>query len=215
MMANARESVAITLEDNEIFEAARNQIAILKKTFDCWVTIGRAVVRARKIAKEIGGAKTFMRLIEQQGLGAVVNKATASRLEIIMQSLPEVTKWHESLTQGQQIAWAAPTTIMKHCPVFRTKPKPNDDDADKPFKPVDLNRAVESVVHHLAENNDADLRQSVIERIAGPQRQDGDLFKPSDTAEDIATVLVGMFSKNKAETIARAILRLLKERAAA
>lgn len=213
MMANARESVTITLEDNEIFEAARNAVGLLKKTFEIWIVIGKAVMRARKIAKELGGAKTFMRVIEQQGLGPVVNKATASRLESIMEKLPEVMKWHESLTPRQQIDWAAPTTVYKHCPLFKMPKDKKDDEPE--FKPVDLMRAVESVVHHLADIDDADMRESIIERIAGPQRQEGDLFKPTDTAEDIATVLVGMFTARKAETIARAMLRLIKERSVA
>jgi hypothetical protein len=47
------------------------------------------------------------------------------------------------------------------------------------------------------------------------QREDGDRFKPTDTADDIATVLVGMFSARKAEAIARAVLTMLKARKAA
>ena len=35
------------------------------------------------------------------------------------------------------------------------------------------------------------------------QREDGDRFKPTDTAEAIATMLVGMFSVTKAEDIFR------------
>ena len=37
-------------------------------------------------------------------------------------------------------------------------------------------------------------------------------FKPTDTADDIADVLVGMFSPSKAESIARSVLAKLKAR---
>ena len=42
-------------------------------------------------------------------------------------------------------------------------------------------------------------------------RENGDRLKPSDKAEHIAAVLVGMFSPDKAEQIAKLTLELLKE----
>jgi hypothetical protein len=166
--SNAPESEAVSLDDATVFEAARSAVVVLKKTFETWVVIGKAVVRARDIADRRGGGKTFMRLIEQQGLGRVVNKATASTLLRIMDRLGEVTTWHQTLTDRQQIDWAAPTTILKRCPVF-AKPKP--DDAAPKFRPVALDIAVDSVLHHLAGIDDADHKRTVIERIAGPQRE--------------------------------------------
>jgi hypothetical protein len=44
------------------------------------------------------------------------------------------------------------------------------------------------------------------------QREDGDRFKPTDTADDIAETLVGMFSPSKAKDIAERMLAKLKER---
>ena len=82
-------------------------------------------------------------MIQQQGLGPIVNKSTASTLERIMDKLPEVTKWHEGLTARQQIDWAAPTTILKRCPVFAKAPTP-DSGEEPAFKPVDMERAIES-----------------------------------------------------------------------
>jgi hypothetical protein len=45
-------------------------------------------------------------------------------------------------------------------------------------------------------------------------REDGDRFKPTDTADDIATTLVGMFSVSKASDIAKRMLDKLKTRKA-
>jgi hypothetical protein len=71
--SNAPESEALTFQDTVIFENARGAANSLKKTFETWVVIGKAVVRARDIANERGGGKTFMRLLDQQALGWINN----------------------------------------------------------------------------------------------------------------------------------------------
>jgi hypothetical protein len=47
------------------------------------------------------------------------------------------------------------------------------------------------------------------------RRDDGDRFKPTDTAKDVARVLVGMFSPHKARAIASEIQAALKEQQSA
>lgn len=188
---------ATTLDDITVFENARSAVALLKKTFETWVVIGKAVVRARDIATERGGGKTFMKLIEQEGLGSIVNKTTASNLLRIMEQLGEVTKWHETLQPRQQIDWAAPTTILKRCPVFN-KPDPEAEDQEKP--PTKAQQTSEALAAALEE----------IEQLK--QREEGDRFKPTDTAQDIAMVLVGMFTARKAKDIFERGLELLKKR---
>jgi hypothetical protein len=121
---NAPESEALSLDDAAVFEAARSAATLLKKTFETWVTIGRAVVRARQIADQRGGGKTFMRLIHQQGLGPVVPKATASRLERIMAQLPGVEEWRLTLTVKQQIEWASPSSVCSRCPALKKQTDP-------------------------------------------------------------------------------------------
>jgi len=208
------ERIAITaLSDLSIFDNARAAGQALKKSIDSWFVIGRAVVRAREIADaytgKSGSGRIFRSIIEEQNLGDIVSKATASHLLQIMKRHDEVAKWHDALPGNLKWQYAAPTTVLKHCPVFKKQPKPKPE---KDFKPANLDHAIDSVHHHL-KSMDADGRAAVIERIAGPQREDGDLFKATDTAKDIATVLVGMFSPRKAEQIARDILKMIKERA--
>jgi hypothetical protein len=191
------DSQATTLDDITVFENARSAVALLKKTFETWVVIGKAVVRARDIATERGGGKTFMKLIEQEGLASIVNKTTASNLLRIMEQLGEVTKWHETLQPRQQVDWAAPTTILKRCPVFN-KPDP---EAEKE-KPLSMAKQTEMAL------------ANALERVAELEsREEGDRFKPTDTAQDIAVVLVGMFSQRKAKDIAERMLELLTKRA--
>jgi hypothetical protein len=193
--SNAPESEALTLQDTVIFENARGAANLLKKTFETWVVIGKAVVRARDIANERGGGKTFMRLLDQQALGWI-NKTTASNLLRIMEQLPGVTKWHEELTDKEQIDWAAPTTILKRCPVFQTaKPDP----ADKPPTKAEQDRM--ALAATIEENHQ--LKQQL-------EASDGDRFKPTDRIEDIANALFGTFEgfKNKGKKIAQHWLNL-------
>jgi hypothetical protein len=112
--SNAPESEALTLEAVQVFEDARQAVARLKKSFDEWIKIGKAVVLAREIADRRGGAKTFMRIIEQQGLGSIVPKQTATHLLRVMERIDKVLAWHGTLTERQQIDWASPETILRH-----------------------------------------------------------------------------------------------------
>lgn len=208
------ENEALTVADVAIFEHARQAVESLRRTFDTWITIGHAVILARQIADRRGGSKTFMRILEREGIRPALGKsakAMASNLQRIIERLPEVVAWRKTLTPNKQIEWAAPSTVITHCPIF-AKEKANNG-KPKRVRLIPVDDCVESLRTHLANTHDADHRRSIIERIVGKQREDGDLFKPNDTANDIATVIVGMFTKTKAENIARAILKLLKDRA--
>jgi hypothetical protein len=190
------------MDDVTVFEAARSAIGLLKKTFETWVTIGRAVVRAREIADRRGGGKTFMRLIEQQSLAPLVDKATASRLERIMKQLPAVIAWHETLTTKQKIEWAAPTTIMKRCPVFN-KPKPALDEPKPPTKGEQDRMALAAALEEIEQLK---------------KRADGDTFKPSEPINDIARALYGTFEgfpHEKGEKVAKMWLKLINDAKAA
>jgi hypothetical protein len=193
---NAPESGAFTLEEHTIFDNARQAITLMKRTFETWVVIGRAVDTARKRAVRLGGRQTFRRIIEQQGLGDIVDKATASRLLRIMDNLPDVEKWRQGLTARQQINWAAPTAVFAHCSLFK---KPSVPDDQKPLSPLAQHKQSIAVLEEKNHKLEQQLRQ----------REDGDLWKPSDSARDIARVMVGALSQNKATEVARQILELL------
>jgi hypothetical protein len=128
---NAPESKTLDREELALCEAARQSALQLKLTFDNWMTIGRAVAALRKHADRLiekGWAvrTTFPRLIEQQGLGQLLDKAKTSRLLTIMDRLAEVQAWHATLSLKEQIAWASPDRIMRKCPLFNqpAEPKP-------------------------------------------------------------------------------------------
>jgi hypothetical protein len=194
-ISNAPESEALSSQEVTTFENARQAAITLKKTFETWLVIGRSVVEARKIAERRGGRKTFMRIIEQQELGRIVDKATASRLERIMrpENLPSVLAWHKTLTERQQIDWAGPTTILRHCPVF-TKAKIGD----RPASPFQKLRDVNI---QLAEENYR-LRQ----------REDGDTFNAkASSPREIAAALFGQLQpyRGKARKVASELMALI------
>lgn len=126
------------------------------------MVIGKAVAAARARADRIGGGKTFRRILEQQRLARVVPPATATRLLAIIENLPAVVAWQATLTEHQQIAWASPSAVFKHCPIF-AKAKSGARPV-RTLPRIGLEVALDAVLDHLHEM-DADNRLSVIERV--------------------------------------------------
>jgi hypothetical protein len=204
---NARELEWLTPEDRTQGELALNALHALRKTFDHWMIIAKFVYRMRQLADEKGGRKTFVRLLEQNGCGPgeieeIGGKATLTRLVQIAEHEMEVREWYHELRRDEQLRWAAPTTIFKHCSVFHkgedgvtgtpTAVKRKRLDTAKSLK-VELDRANERI-KELEEESD------------------GSLFDLChDSADDIATTIVGSISAHKAGTLARRILKLLKD----
>jgi hypothetical protein len=105
-------------EAREKFDAALAAITRIKATFGDWTIIGQAIVAARKHADRVGGRKAFHCILAEQRISPPLDTSEISRLEKVMARLPEVLKWREALAENQQIAWAAPRSIINHCPVF-------------------------------------------------------------------------------------------------
>jgi hypothetical protein len=160
-----------------------------------WIIIAKGLRTLRTKADRIGGRQTFRRLREQAGLGEkAIPPATVTRLDTILDNLPAVMSWHQRLDEQQQFRWASPSAVFKHCPVFK-KDGSRDGDRLSPMAQLkQANMVLQEENHKLK------------------QREDGDRFKPTDSARDIAVTMVGMFSPTKAETIFRQGLELLKAR---
>src|SRR5262249_30650807 len=78
----------------------------------------------------------------------------------------EVTVWHSTLPGHRQIAWASPSAVFKHCPVFakdRAARRPNM----KPRRPSrdNIEAAIDTIVDGCAEMA-MDERMAVVTRIA-------------------------------------------------
>jgi hypothetical protein len=186
---NDPESAWLTADDSALFESARQALHELKRTFDNWVVIGRAIVRARAIANLHGGKFTFQRLLMQQGLTELVgDKGSMSRLEKIMAHLPHVEAWRFTLTERQKIDWAAPNTVFKHCPLFK-KPggKPDDGSASTISPMARLKQQNEESAHKVAH---------LEERLAAADA--GSLFDlKRDSVDHITDVVINTISWRK------------------
>jgi hypothetical protein len=184
---NAPESEALSLEEATAFENACQAAATLKRTLENWLVIGKSVMIARKIADRRPGRKTFMRVIEQQGLAKIVDKSTASRLERIMAA-------GES-AQGDNVASDADGKATDRLGFA-------DHDLQalpgvRQAKARQLRQAI------TLGSPQAGQRRSARGELSIATARGCDRFKVDDTADDIATVLVGMFTPHKAADIAR------------
>jgi hypothetical protein len=189
---------SLSLEEHTYVDAAREALATMKRTFEFWILVARGLQALKDKADRIGGRFTFDRLREREGLGGkrrdgtdVLNKTRVSRLLAILDELPAVESWRATLTDKQRFEWASPEAIFRHCAVF-LKDRPT---SDKPSPYAQMKQA-----NIALQEENTELKN----------HEDGDRFKPTDTAKDIATVLVGMFSQRKATEIARHMLELTK-----
>jgi hypothetical protein len=193
---NAPELGALSFEEHASVEAARGAYMMLKKTFESWITILKGLETLHHKAERLGGRKTFQRLREQAGLGEkAIPKATVTRGFQIMEQLPKVIEWRQTLTERQQYEWASPSAVFKHCPLFK-KDGARKSEMSAMAKMKQANIMLQEENHRLK------------------QRDDGDRFKPADTAKDIAVVIVGTFTASKSEQIARNVLQMLKGKTA-
>jgi hypothetical protein len=188
-------------------DKAREALAAMKQTFENWSVIARALKSLRDKADRIGGRFTFDRLREREGLGGkrrdgtdILNKTRVSRLLAILEHLSEVEAWRAKLTDKQRFDWASPEAVFRHCPVF-AKPKSDDDTAEKPLTPAQQDRQALAAALEEIER---------LKKLKADER-----FTPTDTADNVANTIVGMFTPGKAKAIAEGILAKLKTRRAA
>jgi hypothetical protein len=180
-MSNDPESQNLSMDEVRIFEAARLAGSSLTKTFDLWMALALGIKTARDRADRIQSRTAFQRIIEQQGLAGFLGntwnsqKSTANKLLAILERKAEVEHWRAGLTSYQRTQWAAPTTIFKHCPLFRSEAdlaaredKNELDKIDRPAKgngPKWTEGQVESLTKQVTdlESENAQLKSRIAE----------------------------------------------------
>ena len=193
------QSASFSTSEDQALEAAREALATEKRSFERWLVIGRGVKILRQRADLLNlGRKTFARLMEEQGFkmdgpkpGRQFDKSTVTRLLQVMEREREVIEWHrKKLTPTEQIAWASPNAIIRHCPIFA---KPKDPDTSlSPFEKLkQVNLDLQERLHRAEEEI---------------KRGGGDLWTKDDRPEDIAAIMLSKLSPTKAERVARAML---------
>jgi hypothetical protein len=122
-----------TAAELEIFSQARAAGDGLRRSFDAWITIGRATEIARKHADAAGGTqiirgRKFRAILDQQGLGWFKRNDAAQILKLLAK-LSEVVTWRAGLTDHQRLRWASPLSVINRAvesngkPIFRPNGK--------------------------------------------------------------------------------------------
>jgi hypothetical protein len=179
-------------EDTQL-EAAREAWFGQKRTFERWLVIGRGVRILRQRADRLHGRQTFARLMAEQGFKMdgpkperQFEKATVTRLIRVIDHESEVIAWHKKLAPFQQIAWASPDAIIRHCPIFANPNEgPKEPSAFELLKRANI--ALQEENHRLMKTS-----------------QDGDTWSAKDdTPKDIALAMIGQLEgfKGKAERV--------------
>jgi hypothetical protein len=152
-----------TEEQRGQLEGARLASFELKKTFEHWIAIARALKILREKANIARGRKlqsyTFQRLQDEQGLG-IIDDSTVSRLKTILEHEVDVMRWREGLSPERRFAWASPSSVCSQCPAL--KKKASEPPADKPRKDkpslrsqLDRSKAENERLHALVEELEA------------------------------------------------------------
>jgi hypothetical protein len=166
----------MTTQEQEIVDRGAASIESLKRTFDSWMEIYHGLKIIKEKAEEIKGRKAFQQLAEQCGYGGLfrsasgqINRSVVSHLMQIGEREPEVRQWRETLTTDQRWAWASPSSIKSHCPIFA---EAKADKKPRPEKQPQFEIALDIVQEHLEKVDDDDNRRALIERIAGSFHDD-------------------------------------------
>jgi hypothetical protein len=125
---------SLSPEETVCVEQARAALATMRRTFEFWMVIARALKVLEDKTHRMGG-RTFERLCEREGLGGrradggdVLSRSRVWRLNRILARLPEVEAWRASLTDRQRFKWASPESVVRHCPpVMKPKACPRPD----------------------------------------------------------------------------------------
>lgn len=203
-MANNWMELGLTA-DEEAF--VRKGAALYKTlyldTIDNVFVIARSIeiLRKRHLGSGIKGG--FADALVQYGFtsrdGGPMNKAIRSFHKTLLDHEAEVRKWWDSVKEPKKRDWLSAKAICSH---WKASTKHRDPDAPKKPSPLQQERTTNVFLQEELHKANEKLKTS----------DEGDRFKPTDTADDIATVLVSMFSPSKAESIARALLAKLKTR---
>ncbi len=177
-------------------------------TWDDWKQVGKA--------HAIGRHKAMIEAGVNQPIGRRYNDAFSAwqrefgfenldsgdrtRLFEVMGHLTKIEAWLATLTTSDRLRLNHPTTVLRKWKAATAVPDPTATPKPSPYAQLkDAHAQLIEENHRLQHRIEA---------------ADGDLWKATDTASDIAGVMIAALSPAKAERTAREILKKLKERKA-
>jgi len=193
------------LTTDEVVRRGQEALERKRRSYDDWMFIGEAlqvgrteVMRAVHTNQPTGG-RYEKRMAEWLFARSfhLIDKCTRNHLLECLQNRADIAQWRACLTEAEQFSFNHPTTVLRKWRQATAVPDPN-----APRKPSTVSKLKDSIIQLEEENHR--MRREIA--CAG-----GDLWAPHDTADDIATVMLGKLSPNKAERVARAILQQLTD----
>jgi hypothetical protein len=146
--------------------------AFKRKSFDLWMTAARGVAILCDLAAARTSRKARKNLLKDNGYGSL-NEGTVSRLRWMAKLETAIRTWRDTLTENKRDSWNSPTSICNRCPAVRKAiAEANRTRPPRPKKAVNKPKALESaidfILDHLHETEDADHRLAILERILLP-----------------------------------------------
>jgi hypothetical protein len=173
-------------------------------TFVDWVHVGAAHVLGRATAMRDahtnkpegrGYNAAFAAWARKFGF-ADFDKGDRARLFNMMDNLKEISAWLDKLPPKERLRLNHPSSVWRRWGAATAAPKPDTELKSSPMQKL------KDSVAALSEENDRMKREIAY--------GGGDLWNADDRPKDIARVILGKLSKNKAENVAYEILKALK-----
>jgi hypothetical protein len=127
-----------------------------------------------------------------------IDKGARCRLLECLRHREQIDRWRALLTDSERFKLNHPDAVLRKWKAATAIPDPNATPKPSPYAQLkDAHAELIEENHRLQHRIEA---------------ADGDLWKPTDTAADIADVMVATLSPTKAERTAREILKRIKGR---
>jgi hypothetical protein len=193
---------------DEIVRRGQEALLRLRRGYEDWMAIAEALQAGR--AESMRAAytnepkgKRYERAIGEWLLARsfhVIDKSARNHLLECLEHREAIEKWRTTLTEGERFRFNHPDTVLRRWKAATDVPDPNKSSNPSPTAKL------KAEVVRLEEDNHR-MRKEI-------GRGGGDLWSANDAADDIATVMVAKLSKDKAQCVARAILKLIKQKSA-
>jgi hypothetical protein len=191
---------------NEKVRIGQEAMARKRRGWPDWIAIGEALQegRAEVMRDAHTNQPTGRRYENAMAEWLVANgfreidKGVRSRLLECLQHRTEIDQWLSRLTDSERFRFNHPNTVLKRWKGSTVVPDPNATPKPSPYAQTKA-----ALAETIEENHR--LQEKI-------KTADGDLWKATDTAADIAEVIVATLSLTKAESTAREILKRVKER---
>jgi hypothetical protein len=195
--------------DDEVVRRGQEAWARQRRAFEDWMAIAEALQIGRgDVMRDVHTNQPTGKWYEKAMAAWLVangfkeiDKGARNRLLECLKHRIEIEKWRARLTDTERFRFNHPDTVLRKWKAATVIADPNA--APKPLSPQAKMKEV-----------NIDLQERLHRAERELASRDGDLWKPTDTAVDIAGVMIAVLSPAKAERTAKEIIKKLKERKA-